>query len=251
MSLVDEYRRQARWRPWASILGALPSMEGQTVLDLGCGVGDQSAELAARGARVLGIDGNPEFLRAAHSRRLRDAWFVQGDLRRALPLRGTVDGVWSSFSVAYFPDFEPTLASWTGTLRPGGWIALTEIDDFFGHGPVGDATRALLAAYARDAMDAGRYDFHMGSKLARHLEAAGLTVDRTLTVEDQELSFDGPALPEVIAAWRARLDSMRLLHDHCGPRFEEVREDFLACLARPNHQATARVHCCIATRQGR
>jgi SAM-dependent methyltransferase len=252
VSLAVYYGRQRAWRNWPAIVAALPLAPGQTVLDLGCGVGDQAAELVARGARVIGFDSNEEVLAAARAKGLAGAEFREGDLRAALPdLDVPVDGIWSSFTAAYFPELPAALARWTRPLRPGGWVALTEIDDFFGHGPVGDSTRELLAAYARDALDAGRYDFHMGRKLAGHLEAAGLTVDRTLTVEDQELSFDGPALPAVVAAWRARLDGMRLLHEHCGPRFEEVREDFLACLARPDHHATARVHCSIATRQGR
>ena len=50
MSLSDDYSRQFAWRSWATILDALPPLAGQTVLDLGCAVGDQAAELVARGA---------------------------------------------------------------------------------------------------------------------------------------------------------------------------------------------------------
>jgi 2-polyprenyl-3-methyl-5-hydroxy-6-metoxy-1,4-benzoquinol methylase len=56
VSLAGEYRRQSGWRSGPDILAALPRLEGATVLGLGCGVGDQAALLAARGARVLGFD---------------------------------------------------------------------------------------------------------------------------------------------------------------------------------------------------
>lgn len=248
MSLAGEYRQQFAWRDWPAIFAALPLAPGQTVLDLGCGVGDQAAELAARGARVIGIDANDELLEEARAKRPAHAEFLKGDLRAPLEVGAPVDGIWSSFAAAYFPDLASTLAAWARHLRPGGWVALTEVDDLFGHEPVSDCTRSLLAAYARDALEAGRYDFHMGGKLAAHLERAGFAVGKTLTVADQELSFAGPARPDVIAAWRARFDRMGLLRDFCGPRFAEVRDDFLACLARPDHGSTARVCCCIATR---
>jgi trans-aconitate methyltransferase len=69
-SLSREYRGQCAWRPWARILGELPPLAGSTILDLGCGPGDRAAELAARGARVIGIDTNEELLREARARQL-------------------------------------------------------------------------------------------------------------------------------------------------------------------------------------
>jgi len=35
MSLSSEYKRQFGWRDWPSIFDAMPSLHGQTVLDLG------------------------------------------------------------------------------------------------------------------------------------------------------------------------------------------------------------------------
>jgi 2-polyprenyl-3-methyl-5-hydroxy-6-metoxy-1,4-benzoquinol methylase len=73
VSLAGEYRRQSGWRSGPDILAALPRLEGATVLDLGCGVGDQAALLAARGARVLGFDMNEELLGEARSRSIAGA----------------------------------------------------------------------------------------------------------------------------------------------------------------------------------
>jgi len=252
VSLASEYRRQLTWRDWETALDALPSFEGRTVLDLGCAVGDVAALLVARGARVLGVDGNEELLTAARARGLPNAEFRRADLRDLSGLEanlgGRADGLWCSFAAAYFVDLAPQLRAWLDHLRPGGWVALTEIDDLFGHEPLGDRTKALLAAYAEDARAAGRYDFHMGGKLREHAERAGLTVTEELTLEDREFSFTGPALPEVADAWRARFERMTLLRDFCGPEYDRVRDDFLACLAHPDHRSVARVCCCIAIR---
>ncbi len=232
LSLADEYRRQRAWRSWPRILDALPSLRGQMVLDLGCGVGDCAGELVARGARVVGVDLNDELLQAARARGLAGAEFLRGDLRAPLELDVVADGIWCSLTAAYFPELPVALEAWARHLRAGGWAALTEIDDLFGHEPLSARARSLLDAYAGDALAAGRYDFHMGRKLREHLERSGFAVSQVLSLDDAELAFSGPASPEVVAAWRRRFDRMRLLRDFCAAEFEQVREEFLECLQR-------------------
>lgn len=248
MTLSTEYRRQLAWRDWPRVFEALPSLRGQTVLDLGCGVGDLAAELVERGARVIGVDLNEELLAAARGRGLAGAEFRKADLREPLDLEVEVDGLWGGFVAAYFPDLPAALSRWAAHLRPGGWVALTEIDDFFGHEPLAERTRELFDGYAREALAAERYDFHMGRKLRGHLERAGFTVSKELTLADRELSFSGPADPAVVEAWRARLERMTLLRDFCGPEFQALREDFLSCLTRADHRSLARVCFCLATK---
>jgi SAM-dependent methyltransferase len=191
LSLSDEYQQQRAWRPWPRIFAALPGVAGQTVLDLGCGVGDQAAELTARGARVIGIDTNAELLRAARAR-VPSARVLLADLA-ALDLGTTVDGLWGSFVAAYFPVLAPVLATWAALLAPGGWVALTEIDDLFAHEPLPPRTASSLEAFATSALARGRHDFTMGRKLRPLLEAAGFCVQQELELEDRELAFQGAA----------------------------------------------------------
>lgn len=246
MTLSDEYRRQYGWRSWSVIFDALPSVSGQTVLDLGCAAGDQAAELVGRGAYVIGLDADDDLLLEARSKRLDNAEFRKADLRTFTDPGRLVDGLWCSFTAAYFPSLAERLASWTKRLRPGGWIALTEIDDLFGHGPLDARAKALLDDYAQEAFSSRRYDFFMGRKLAAHSERSGFAVRKTLAVDDQELSFQGPADPAVVEAWQARFDRMERLRDFCGPEFAHVRGEFLRCLARADHWAEGKVYCCIS-----
>src|SRR5262245_13500530 len=205
MDLAAYYKQQFRWRDWARAMRALPDLSGQVVLDLGCGIGDQAELLIARGAKVRGFDLNGEVVAGARSRCLADAAFEQADLR-ALPDTGApADGIWSSFAAAFFPRLGPVLSSWAGHLRDGGWIALTEIDNMFGHTPLGRRTAERFEAYASEALRADRYDFFMGRRLEEILVASGFTVEEAFSLLDSELSFDGPATPEVLAAWRSRL----------------------------------------------
>jgi SAM-dependent methyltransferase len=248
MNLVDEYARQAAWRDWPALCAELPPLAGRTVLDLGCAIGDQAAELVARGARVVGIDGNEALLEHARARGLPNAEFRRGDLRQPIDISQEVDGIWASFLTAYFPDIEAGLGNWTMPLRPGGWIALTEIDGLFRHEPLGARARQLLAGYSDEARSMGRYDFQMGRRLPDALRACGFTLITERDVADGELSFSGPASPEVLAAWRTRFDRLTLLQAFCGAEYPAVRDEFLDCLARPDHRSAARVRFCLATR---
>ena len=250
MTLSDDYKRQFAWRDWPTILDALPELPGSTVLDLGCGVGDLAVELSARGARVIGVDANRELLSEACSRGVPNSEFRYADLRNASNLATAADGIWCSFTAAYFPDLTQVLSVWANNLKQGGWIAITEIDDLFGHRPLLPETEELLRAYAEDAFSAGRYDFHMGHRLNQHLERAGFVMLKTLTLVDRELSFHGPADPDVRDAWEARFNRMTLLRDFCEADFDRVREDFLSCLMREDHRSDAKVFGCIARLSG-
>ncbi len=246
MSLASEYRRQFQWRGWQTILDELPPLQGQTVIDLGCGVGDLASELAARGADVLAVDTNEELLQHARSRQISNVEFRAIDLRGAVDLGIAADGIWCSFTAAYFVDLSRALTSWAGNLKPGGWIAITEIDDLFAHEPLSARTKALLNDYCDDSLVASRYDFRAGRKLKTHLENAGFSVARSLTINDRELSFSGPADRDVLDAWQARFERMKLLRDFLGIEFDQIREEFLGCLMQADHGSLAKVCCCIA-----
>lgn len=246
MTIVDNYRSQWKWRSWPTVFDALPDVSGTTVLDLGCGIGDQAAELVGRGARVIGFDLNDELLEAARARRIPNAEFTRADLRALPDPKVLADGLWCSFTAAYFTDLASVLPQWCKHLRPGAWVALTEVDDLFGHAPLSGRANDVFRGYRRQALAAGRYDFRMGRKLREYAERAGLRVTGSFTVPDMELSFDGPARPEVVLAWRNRLEGMRLLQDFCGDDFAEVRDEFLAAISHPDHRSAAKVCCVVA-----
>jgi SAM-dependent methyltransferase len=242
---IDDYSKQFAWRSWDRVLASLPDLRGRTVLDLGCGMGDQAALLAARGARVIGLDQITELVAVAQARDIPNAEFRQCNLHGDLAFAEPIDGIWCSFTAAHFPALSDRLAAWTRHLRTGGWIALTEIDDLFGHEPLSPATRAVLDAYADSALRGGRYDFRMGGKLTAHLRQAGCNITRQMIVPDAELSPTGPASADVISAWQDRFKRMTLLRSFCGAKFDSVRDEFLSCLAHPEHRSLAQVHCAI------
>jgi len=115
-------------RAWRKhTIAALGLRPGERVLDLACGSGDLAAEARTAGARVVGLDFSAGMLRAAAARRL-GCGLVRGDAL-ALPFAdGGVDAIVSGFALRNFVDLPGAFAECARVLRPGGRIALLEVD---------------------------------------------------------------------------------------------------------------------------
>ena len=101
MTLAEDYQQQSPWRDWNAVFDQLfkmlkcETLANQTVLDMGCGPGDLSAELVKRGARVIGLDVDEELLAAARARDLPadKAEFRRADLSALPNLAVLADGI--------------------------------------------------------------------------------------------------------------------------------------------------------------
>lgn len=207
-----------------------------------------AAELAARGLNVTGIDRDAEFIDIAR-RSLGHGSFHQQDLRDLTLPAASFDGIWCSFTAAYFVDFPATLQRWCQFLKPSGWICLIDIDDLLGHEPRSMATRECVEGFYRDAFERRRYDFNVGRRLASALESQGFRVT-TADLKDRELAFDGPATPEVIQAWQGRFARMGALKGFLGGRFADFAQEFFQSLESFQHRSLCRVVCCVGQRRG-
>jgi SAM-dependent methyltransferase len=103
--------------------------EGAEVLDVPCGHGRIANRLAARGARVTGLDADPFFVehaRADAETRGVEVEYVHGDMRE-LPWAERFDAVVNWFtSFGYFDDEgnKAWLETARHTLKPGGRLAI-------------------------------------------------------------------------------------------------------------------------------
>jgi SAM-dependent methyltransferase len=110
---------------------------GQTVLDIGCGPGHASVDLAqivGPSGRVLAFDRSPRFLDAlratARSRRLNQLTAQELDLGDAdLPPVGA-DGAWCRWVLSFVKRPRDVLARIGAALRPGGVLVLHEYFDY-------------------------------------------------------------------------------------------------------------------------
>jgi trans-aconitate methyltransferase len=248
MSLADDYEQQSRWRRFEEALGHVPVAAGQRVLDLGCGVGNVAALLAARGADVVGVDIDDSLLTRARERhpQLR---FEKRDINTLdVAALGRFDGIWSSFVAAYFADLPAFVGRLRDLIEDGGWVALVEIDDLLGHEPRSPAVAKEIADFYAWARANGGYGFVHGHALAPALRDAGFTILHESSLEDAELSFRGPASDDVLAAWRARFARMGGMQSFFGARFDGVTTAILDAMATPSHRSLCRVVLVVARR---
>ncbi|NIZ92462.1 methyltransferase domain-containing protein [Kineococcus rubinsiae] len=153
---------------------------GTTVLDLGCGVGSITADLAARVApgRVVGVDVSAEVLataRAAADERGVEVELVVADAL-ALPFAdGEFDVVHAHQVLQHLPDPVGALREARRVTRPGGVVAVRDVDWATVHAfPDLPGLHAWREAYRRTARATGG-DPDAGSRLPAWARAAGFT----------------------------------------------------------------------------
>ncbi|GJL66484.1 MAG: hypothetical protein NPIRA05_14550 [Nitrospirales bacterium] len=97
-----------------------------TVLDLGCGPGQDTRYLRRKGFHVYGVDLTWSFLQAAKARAPRLP-VIQADMRQLPFPPQAFDGIWAAASVIHLPKAQArTLCRKLFTLiKPGGWLAMT------------------------------------------------------------------------------------------------------------------------------
>ncbi|MFO0690162.1 MAG: ubiquinone/menaquinone biosynthesis methyltransferase [Myxococcota bacterium] len=114
-----------RWRRRA--LDKIRVGPGDLVVDLACGTGDFCELVEARGARAIGVDFAREMLRQAATRGLRFPK-VQGDGEWLPFATASVDVVTCGFALRNFVSLEAVLREIARIVRPGGRIALVDVD---------------------------------------------------------------------------------------------------------------------------
>lgn len=188
-----------RWEPGAyrhagafvprlgrAVLELLDARPDERILDLGCGDGALTRELAASGASVLGVDSSPEMVAATRARGVE----AQVEDAARLPFASEFDAVFSNAALHWMHPLDDVLAGVRGSLRPGGRF----VAECGGHGNVAAITVALVAALARCGVDGyARRPWHfptpanMTAALRRH----GFQV-QTMDWFGRPTSLEGP-----------------------------------------------------------
>jgi len=166
--------RAIAW-PWATLrlrsrrlLGYLPYQGEGQLLDFGCGTGKYVRRMSAAGWRAEGLDASPEMARLA-----REAGITvhTGTLPGAALGTESFDAVTMWASLEHVPSPLATLKAARNLLRPGGLLLVAV--------PMADSLSARLFGSAWYGFEMPRHLTHFTrATLVRHLEAAGLRVER-------------------------------------------------------------------------
>lgn len=123
----EQYDLYQEWRarPFRDLVNRIPDRSPAQVVDLGCGPGNLTAELAARWpeAAVTGVDSSPAMIGAAREHEVAARLnFVLGDLRDwEWPSR--TDVVVCNVALQWVPDHEELLPRLVEQLSSGGTFA--------------------------------------------------------------------------------------------------------------------------------
>jgi len=138
------------WKYGESLLDDLAPQAGELVLDIGCGTGHLTAQIAQRGATVLGIDADPQMIdQAQHhypdsqsansqSTNLRFEWADARYFQTPYPF----DAVFSNAVLHWIKEPDTVLQGIGRSLKPGGRF----VAEFGGQGNVRTITQALFHA---------------------------------------------------------------------------------------------------------
>jgi SAM-dependent methyltransferase len=187
---------EGRWT--GPFLAPLREARTRTIVELGCGTGNDAARLAGEGYLVTGVDLSAEAIARARARFGHAVRFLIADMTRPLPFPdGSFDAVMSNLALHMFPD---------------------------------SVTRSVFAEVRRLVRPDGLFLFHVNATGDRPLRAHWRPVARELeqdfVLEESGQTmhfFSEPYLRELLHEWsELRLDLIEITHRETGEKFKQV-----------------------------
>jgi trans-aconitate methyltransferase len=156
----------------SEVIDLLDPKPGERILDLGCGDGALTAQIAAAGAEVTGVDSSPSMVAAAQARKL-DVRLMSGDV---LHFDHEFDAAFSNAALHWMRNQDAVLSGIHRALKPGGRF----VAEMGGHGNIAAIQVALVAVFAKhgiDAVQAGQNYFPTSASYESRLRRHGFDVE--------------------------------------------------------------------------
>jgi len=137
-----DMRQRIAFETAETILRTIPLKSDMDLLDFGAGTGLLTYRLVPSVRSVTAVDTSPKMLEVLQSKSTPEHTIktVCGDITQ-VPLSETFDGIISSMAMHHVEDTAAFLKTLHDHLRPGGFIAIADLDkedgSFHGHGNEG------------------------------------------------------------------------------------------------------------------
>ena len=162
------------WQFGRDLLTMLIPKPGERILDVGCGTGQLTSEIAQAGATVVGVDQSAEMIAAARQN-YPELRFEVADIA-ATSYRAEFDAVFSNAALHWVKDQPGAIAAIARALKPGGRLVF----EMGGHGNIQQLWKALAQAMSEvgveDSKDLAPRFYPSIGQYAPLLEAHGLQV---------------------------------------------------------------------------
>ncbi len=158
------------WKFGASLLELLQPRSGERILDVGCGTGQLTAEIAKFGADVIGLDSSEEMLRQARTN-YPELTFVLADAA-AFRFAQPFDAIFSNAALHWVKNAPAAVQSIAEALRTGGRF----VAELGGRNNIASIQRAMRTVLGPDADRRSPWFFPSIGEYASLLERHGLEV---------------------------------------------------------------------------
>jgi trans-aconitate methyltransferase len=162
------------WQFGRDLLAMLLPKAGERILDVGCGTGQLTAEIANSGADVIGLDQSPEMIVSAKEN-YPELQFEVADIA-ATSYDNEFDAVFSNAALHWVRNQQGAINAIARALKPGGRL----IFEMGGRGNIQQiwnaATQALVAMGVKDPEKLSPWFYPSIGEYAPMLESRGLLV---------------------------------------------------------------------------
>lgn len=158
------------WQFGESLLELLQPRAGERILDVGCGTGQLTADIARSGAQVTGLDNSADMLAEARAN-YPELSFVLADATN-FRFDEPFDAVFSNAALHWVKDHNAAAESIARALRPGGRFVV----EFGGKGCIASITAAMREVFGPQAGQRCPWNFPSLGEFAPLLERHGLEV---------------------------------------------------------------------------
>ncbi|MWV46757.1 methyltransferase domain-containing protein [Paenibacillus sp. HJL G12] len=166
LGFVSEYGK--------GLVTLLNPVQGEMILDLGCGTGDLTYEISQSGAKVIGMDASAEMIGRAREKYPEIEFFI-GDAQH-FEIQSQVDAVFSNAALHWMKNAPGAVECVWNALNPGGRF----IAEFGGAHNVSTIVNAitdvLTGDYGMDAAARNPWYFPSPAEYASLLEQQGFIV---------------------------------------------------------------------------